>query len=172
MIQVYCGDGKGKTTAAIGQLVRAAGNGWKVCFSQFMKGNDTGELEVLRRLSEVTIYRSDKNFGFYSRMTDEQKKELTDIHNQILNKLLQAVEQDECRMIVLDEVTYPVTWGLLSDDRLKQLLKLAQTKDVEVVITGRNPADFMLETADYITEMKAVRHPYEKGVTARKGIEY
>lgn len=175
MIHLYTGDGKGKTTAAVGLAVRAAGSGMKVCFSQFMKGNDTGELHSLERLPGVKILRSGKNYGFYSSMSETDKRELTDVHNEILDQLLKAVKSQECRVCILDEVTYPVNWGLLEPEKLKSLLELGkgQTEDsVEIVLTGRSPADFLLECADYITEMKAVRHPYEKGVRARKGIEF
>lgn len=170
MLQLYTGDGKGKTTAAIGQAARAAGRAWKVYFAQFMKGNDTGELYSLQRLPEVTILRSGKNFGFYSSMSAEDKRELTGIHNAILDRLLEAAETGSCDLIVLDEVTYPVNWELLDRNRLERLLALSDR--TEIVMTGRNAADFLQERADYITEMKCIRHPYEKGVSARRGIEF
>ena len=170
MIHLYTGDGKGKTTAAVGLAVRAAGRNMKVCFSQFMKGSDTGEIHVLKNLSRITILRSEKDFGFYSQMSQEDKAELTVIHNGILDELLRRAESGECDMLILDEVTYPVNWGLLDRDKLVRLLEYGE--DAEIVITGRDPEDFLKDCADYITEMKALRHPYEKGITARRGIEY
>lgn len=170
MIQLYTGEGKGKTTAAIGQAVRAAGHGHHVIFAQFMKGNDTGELHSLKKLAEIRMIRSERQFGFYSTLSEKEKEELTEIHNRILDELLQAAEEKSYRMIVLDEVTYPVNWGLLDMGRLKKLLAFSdETK--ELVLTGRNPSEFLKKCADYITEMKCIRHPYEKGVTAREGIE-
>lgn len=171
MIQLYTGDGKGKTTAAIGQAARAAGRDWRVYFAQFMKGNDTGELYSLRELSNVTVLRSEKNFGFYSAMSEADKRELTGIHNAVLDKLLRAAGDGCCDLIILDEVTYPVNWGLLDREKLEKLLAYAG-EDVEIVMTGRNAADFLQERADYITEMKCIRHPYEKGISARRGIEF
>jgi cob(I)alamin adenosyltransferase len=169
MIHLYMGDGKGKTTAAIGLAVRAAGCGIPVIFSQFMKGNDTGELHSLEQLAQVKICRSPRNFGFYSAMSDEDKRALTGIHNAMLDSLCEAARAGSCGLIVLDEITYPVKWGLLDTDKLKELLVCSGP---ELVLTGRDPADFLREAADYITEMRCVRHPFEKGVKARRGIEY
>ncbi len=175
MIHLYTGQGKGKTTAAIGLCIRAAGRDFRVCFAQFMKGNDTGELHVLEKLEGVTVLRSSRDFGFYSSMTDADREELTDIHNRILDRLLEMAENGDCRMIVMDELTYPVKWGLLDTEKLKCLLeagKEGSSGEMEIVITGRDAADFLMDAADYITEMECVRHPYEKGVTAREGIEF
>lgn len=181
MIQIYCGDGKGKTTAAAGLALRAAGSGMKVIFSQFMKGNDTGELHSLRQIKNIEIVRSNKQFGFYNTLTEQQKQELTQIHNEILDRLLKATEDECCDMIILDEITYPVSFHLIDEEKLRELLlhghgeKLSagsHVKETEIILTGRNPADFMTDRADYITEMHAVRHPFEKGIAARKGIEY
>lgn len=172
MIHLYTGEGKGKTTAAVGMTVRAAGCGMPVIFSQFMKGNESGELCVLERLPEVRILRSGKKFGFYKTLSDVEKEELTRIHNGIVERLLEAAQKRECSMMILDEVTYPVNYGLVDTDRLKELLRLARQSDIELVMTGRSPQGFLADCADYVTEMKAVRHPFEKGVRARRGIEY
>lgn len=175
MIHLYTGEGKGKTTAAVGLGIRAAGRDLQVCFAQFMKGNDTGELYVLKKLSNVAVFRSEKNFGFYSSMSETDKAELTKIHNSILDDLLSAAQSGNCRMIILDEVTYPVKWGLLDIGKLKSLLEFGRKGaegEMEIVLTGRGAADFLADAADYLTEMKCVRHPYEKGITARRGIEF
>ncbi|MCM1026326.1 MAG: cob(I)yrinic acid a,c-diamide adenosyltransferase [Roseburia sp.] len=175
MVHLYTGEGKGKTTAAIGLCIRAAGRGFSVGFSQFMKGNDTGELSVLGSLPGLEILRSDKNFGFYSRMSDADKLELTGIHNGILDRLLEKAGSGAYQMIILDELTYPVKWGLLDQDRLKRLLGFGRrgtSGEIELVITGRDASDDLWNRADYITEMKCVRHPYQKGISARRGIEY
>ena len=173
MIQVYCGEGKGKTTAALGQLLRMSGWGKECVFCQFMKGNDTGELHSLALLPGVRILRSGKNFGFYSSMSEEEKKELTEIHNRLLAELLAIQEEGKAAMIVLDEITYPVKYNLIDQERLRLFLKRAGEKNgQEIILTGREPADFLVECADYITEMKCIRHPYQKNIAARKGIEY
>lgn len=171
LLHVYHGEGKGKTTAAIGLAVRAAGAGNQVIFSQFMKGGRTAELQILGELRQVRILRSPKAFPFYSQMTELQKQELTEIHNQLIRQMLQAVREKSCQVLVLDEVTYPISWGLLDIKLLQELLDQTRNR-AEVVCTGRNPADWLLERADYITEMRAVRHPYERGIQAREGIEW
>ena len=170
MIQLYTGDGKGKTTAAIGQAVRAAGAGYQVIFAQFMKGNDSSELRSLKQLKEVRILRSDKEFGFYHTLSEEEKTELTKIHDTILDEVLQAIVQEACDMVILDEITYPVSWGLCDSEKLKRILAFSDEKR-ELILTGRNAAPFLAECADYITQMQCVRHPFEKGVSARRGIE-
>lgn len=175
MIHLYTGDGKGKTSAAIGLCIRAAGWERRICFAQFMKGNDTGELRVLERLPEVTILRSQKNFGFYHAMSENDKGELTAIHNEILDRLLEMAENRTCDLIVLDEVTYPVKWELLSMEKLQRLLDFGKgepNEGIELALTGRDAEKVLRDAADYITEMKCVRHPFEKGVKARKGIEF
>ncbi len=177
MIQLYTGEGKGKTTAAVGQAVRAAGSGYQVIFSQFMKGNDSGELHSLSQVTGVEIIRSEKEFGFYSTLSREEKEELTEIHNRILDRLLLAAKTEQVFLIVLDEITYPVKWGLVDIKKVRELLSYGKPdakgpESVEILLTGRDAADFLKASADYITEMRCVRHPYEQGIRARKGIEY
>ncbi len=171
LMHLYLGDGKGKTTAAVGLAVRAAGTGEKILFAQFMKGGKTGELESLRKLENIRVLRSEKEFPFYEQMTQEQKKEQTEIHTWILDEVIASAQSGEAGLIVLDEVTYPFRWGLMDCERLKTFLQWAKGK-IEVVCTGRNPDGFLLDCADYITEMKKIRHPYDKGIDAREGIEY
>ncbi len=175
MIHLYTGDGKGKTTAAIGLGIRAAGWGLQVCFAQFMKGNETGELYVLKDLPQVTILRSEKDFGFYNSMSGQDKEELTKIHDRILDKILELVESGSCHMVILDEITYPVNWKLLDIEKLKRILGFGEQGaegEIELVLTGRGSEGFLRDAADYITEMESVRHPYERGIGARKGIEF
>lgn len=171
LIHMYYGDGKGKTTAAIGLAIRAAGSGERVLFTQFMKGSQTSEINSLNRLENITVLRSDKSFPFYSQMTPEQKEEQTYIHDQILDTILQSVKEGGFDMVILDEITYPYSWKLLDCEKFQDFLKLARGK-VEIVFTGRDPDAVFIESADYITEMKCIRHPYEKGIPAREGIEY
>jgi cob(I)alamin adenosyltransferase len=175
MIQVYYGGGKGKTTAAIGGAVRAAGAGRKVLFVQFMKGNNTSELAVLQQIENVEIKRNDRSFGFFEQMKEEDKEILTGIHNELLEEAIAFVrEQKENAVpcfIVLDEMTYAYNFSLLRKERLLDFLKEADDT-VEIVITGRNPADVITRQADYLSEIVCRRHPFERGVSAREGIEY
>ncbi|WMC93535.1 cob(I)yrinic acid a,c-diamide adenosyltransferase [Kineothrix sp. MB12-C1] len=171
LIHVYCGDGKGKTTASVGLALRAAGNGKRVIFSQFMKGNDSGELFAMEKIEGIQIIRNTKNYGFYKDMSEEDKEEITKEHNEMLEKLLQAAMDEVCDMLILDEVTYPYDLDLIDKKKLRRLVE-GKPESLELIITGRNPDGVFLQNADYITEMKAVRHPYEKGIPARRGVEY
>lgn len=171
LIHLYTGDGKGKTTAAIGLAVRAAGAGKSVCFVQFMKGQDTAELQSFRFLPGIRVLRSEKDFGFYPSMSEADKEELTGIHNRILTEAIEAVNAGQCDVLILDEATYPVKLHLIDEEALKSLVEHKNTP-LELVLTGRDAPDFMVEAADYITRMKMERHPFEKGIMARKGIEY
>lgn len=171
MLQVYMGDGKGKTTAAVGLAVRAAGQDMRVLFVQFMKGGASGEVSVLQKLPQVTVLRSEIDFPFFSKMTKLQKQQQTHIHNEMLQSVTEAAAMHRYDMIILDEITYPCQYALIDAMRVKQLITTV-CDTIEVVCTGREPQQWMLDKADYITCMQAVRHPYERGVTARKGIEY
>lgn len=171
LIHLYYGDGKGKTTAAVGLAVRAAGSGKKVLFAQFMKGGVTGEIKSLQDIGGITVLRGEKKFPFYKDMTLDQKEEQAVVHNQMLDTIISAVRNGEYDMVILDEITYPCRLNLIDYDRFREFL-LSEKGKIEIVCTGRNPDTFFLECADYITEMKCIRHPYEKGVPAREGIEY
>jgi len=170
-IHLYYGNGKGKTTAAVGLAVRAAGTGKKVFFVQFMKGRDTGELKSLHKIENISVLRSRKKFPFYKNMTPDQKREQTSVHNQMLDTIIEAAQNRKYDLIILDEITYPFHWELIDIGKFRHFL-LSERGKTEIVCTGRNPDTFFLEYADYITEMQCVRHPYENGVPARQGIEY
>ena len=208
MIQVYHGDGKGKTTAAIGLAVRFSGAGKKVLFCQFMKGNISSEIGVLQKLENLEVELIGKHFGFYKDMTEQDKEKITKCHNHILEKVLgvllnaksagqepayqePAIQesadqepetqelQDQCQdgptlLVVLDELASAYRYGLLDRKMVSKIILAASENRqiIELVITGRDPDSFFLEHADYITEMKIQRHPYEKGILARKGIEW
>lgn len=199
MIQLYTGDGKGKTTAAVGQAVRAVGSGYRVMFCQFMKGGESGELEVLKGLPQVEIYRCEREFPFFNAMTDRDKEEITEIHNAIIRNIIRRFDGLNNTgnisvngsgavglMVVLDEITYPLNWGLIDVSLFKDLVGKMKAlyngrsgdsgeeslSRIELVLTGREPDRFILENADYITEMKKLRHPFDRGIQARKGIEY
>ena len=171
LVHLYYGDGKGKTTAAVGLAVRAAGAGQNVLFVQFMKGGRTGEVEILRGLSHVTVLRCDREFPFYRQMTPEQKEEQTALHNRMLEQIERAVKEGRYEMLVLDEVTYPYARRLFDRKMFRRIFERAKG-GMEIVCTGRDPDAFFLEFADYATEMKCVRHPFARGVKAREGEAY
>lgn len=171
MLHIYCGDGKGKTTAALGLAVRAAGSGMKVFFFQFLKGAPTSELNSLSKIENITVRRCDKDYGFTFTMNDDDKAAITACHDEMLKQALSLAENGGADMIVLDEFNAAYECGLL-DRRLAENLVLNHWERVELVLTGRNPNEKFVEAADYVSEILAVKHPYEKGADARAGIEY
>ena len=164
-IQVYYGDGKGKTTAAVGQAVRAAGAGMSVCFAQFLKSGASCELEGLRSLGIRMISGAQCKFAF--QMTEEEKAAARRCNEAILDEAL-ILEDD---MLVLDEAMDACRLGLLDRDRVLELLR-EKPQGMELVITGHEPDQEFLDLADYVTEAVCHKHPYQEGVAARRGIEY
>ncbi len=169
MIHIYCGDGKGKTTAALGLICRHVGTGGKAVLAQFLKSLPTGELASLDRLG-VPVYRNELPHGFFPNMNEEMKSSVHEMHDQTLAEVTRLARLNECSLLVLDELCAALSLGLI--DREKVLSLLDDHGKAELVITGRDPEEELLSRADYITEMKLIKHPYEKGVLARKGIEY
>ena len=171
MIHIYCGDGKGKTTAAVGLAARMLGTGGRVHIVQFLKGNDSSEIDFLKNCainSNVTISRCDKNYGFYKNMSDIAKKEITNCHNKNLTEALEMLSKLD--MLVLDEIFAALRFNLADMSIVKEIINSCH--GVELILTGREPQEYFIENADYISEIKKVRHPYDKGIKARKGIEF
>lgn len=168
MTHIYIGNGKGKTTASIGLAVRAIGCGNKVLFTQFLKKGTSGEISVLKNLGATVKYFENLS-GFTFRMTDEQKAECQTANEAMMEFVME--NQKEFQLVVLDEVLDAINAKLLDE---KLLVDFLQNKDesIEVVITGRNPSEKLLSLADYVTEMKKISHPYDKGIGGRKGIEF
>lgn len=165
-IQIYYGDGKGKTTAAVGLAVRAVGAGLTVCFAQFMKPGTSCELEGLRSLGVRMISGAQNKFSF--QMTPEEKAQARLRNEAILNEAL--ILKDD--VLVLDEAMDACRLGLLDRERILALLR-DKPHGLELVITGHEPDQEFLDLADYVTEAVCHKHPYrDEGVRARKGIEY
>jgi len=169
MIHVYCGDGKGKTTAALGLILRHVGAGGQAVLAQFLKSAPTGELATLERLG-VPVYRNELPHGFFPNMSEETKAKVRELHDHTLSEVTRLARANKCSLLVLDELNAALTLELV--DREAVLALLNNHGEAELVITGRDPCTEVLEQADYVTEMKLVKHPYEKGVKARKGIEF
>lgn len=165
MVHLYHGEGKGKTTAAVGLSVRAAGAGLKVVFLQFIKSGATSELNNLESLG-VTVIRRQGDSKFASKMSEDEIKEIKKVHDENLKNAL-SLNPD---LLILDEACAALKYGCVDESLLKSAVEYGQEK--EVVLTGRSPAQWMLDSADYVTEMKCIKHPFKKGVKARLGIEY
>lgn len=170
MLHIYCGDGKGKTTAALGLAIRAAGAGLRVHIVQLMKGAPTSELAALRAVSGVTVARCDRDYGFFPRMTEQDKAQIAACHNRLLAEGFAAVRSGEADMLILDEFCAAYAHGLLDRQAADRFL-LKEEHGAEIVLTGRDPEEKYLEKADYVSEIRCVRHPYRTGTAARKGIE-
>lgn len=170
LVQIYTGDGKGKTTAAIGLAVRAAGAGFRCLFCQFLKGQDSAELAPLHNLG-VEVLRTPEVTKFFWQMDDCEKKECLKSHEMCYNKLCKLLFEKEYGLVVLDEVFPAIQLGLLPLERVVQLVQ-GRPVNTELVMTGRDAQPELLALAEYVSEIRAVRHPYEQGVPARKGIEY
>lgn len=166
LVHLYCGPGKGKTTAAMGLAVRALGQGLRVTVVQFLKSGTSGELEPLRRLG-ATVFSGKAGTKFVSQMTDAEKQETREMQTEHLRA---ALEQD-CDLLILDEACAAAQLQMVDEGLLRRAV-LERPEYREVVLTGREPADWMRPAADYITEMQCQRHPYDRGIMARKGVEY
>lgn len=239
LVHIYCGDGKGKTTAALGLALRAAGNGVPVVIARFLKNDGSGEVGILENVPGVYLFHCERQFGFTWTMSEEQKAEAEEYFTGLFERAWEmgcktaredvegAGKADGCMagenwgsdsvsdgssrrdtgvcdtgasisespvsgapvsgspasapltsppceiraLLVLDEIMAAVNSGFVANERL--LAALDHRPDgLEVVLTGRGPSEELLSRADYVTEMRAVKHPYEKGVGARKGVEY
>lgn len=166
-VQVYTGDGKGKTTAALGLSLRAAGAGLKVFIAQFIKIGDYSEINALKRFSDLITV---EQFGTGKFILDEPSLEDRQAAQKGLKRVQAIIQTEEYDLVILDEASVAVTCGLFSGEDLLNLIKL-KAENVELIITGRNADPRIIEHADLVTEMKAVKHYYSKGVSARVGIE-
>ena len=167
MIHLYCGNGKGKTTAAMGLALRAAGRGERVVIAQFLKGADSGERYALAKLLQVELLPLPEQVKFTFQMDEQERLEASRRCRALLEVARERAK--DCFLLVLDEACAAVNSGLLP---LEELLDCLDNLTCEIVLTGRDPAPQLLERADYITQMEPLRHPYQRGITARKGIEW
>ena len=171
MLHIYCGDGKGKTTASIGLALRGAGSQMRVHIFQLMKGNESAEFLALKYVPNITVQRCDKNYGFTRNMTLQDKTEITQCHNKLLQKAEKLLLTHQTDMLILDEFNTAYEYPLL-ERQLADHIIFNRPPNVEIILTGRNPHPKFIEIADYISEIKSIRHPFEKGIKARKGIEF
>ena len=169
LIHLYCGDGKGKSTAAAGLAVRAAGAGMKVVFTQFFKDGTSSELRVLRTLPGVEVLVCERHFGRFRNMSEAEKKEAKEAYSALLETAV--AKASGAGLLVLDEAVSACNHAILSEERLLAFLR-DKPEGLEVALTGRNPSEALQNAADYVTEMRKLAHPFDRGITAREGIEY
>lgn len=169
LIIIFTGDGKGKTTAAFGQIMRAAGQGLKTCVIQFIKGKwRTGEAEIMRLCAQSLGELHTMGSGFtWKSSGDETKKAALAAWQLAVEKVMSG----DFDLVVLDELTYLVSYGLINEHTVLDLF-VRRPSHVNLLITGRNASSGLLEAADLVTEMRLLKHPYEQGIKARAGIEF
>lgn len=170
LIHIYCGDGKGKTTAAVGLAVRCAGRGNKVLLVQFLKSRDSGELYSLAKLPDIEVMRGKESKKFTFQMNEEEKHALLIEHNKMFEQVLAKIKNGGYSLLILDEVIGALNAKVFEMPKLIEFLR-HKPENLEVVLTGRNPAPELVEIADYVSEMRKVKHPMDKGIMAREGIE-
>ena len=170
LILVHTGPGKGKTTAALGLAFRAVGNGMRVMMVQFIKGSwHYGELDAAEKFGEDFVIRPmGKGFVKLGGEIDPEQKKAAEQAWEFAREKLFSGEYD---MIVLDEINYAISYGLLAVEPVAEALK-TKPEDVHVVLTGRNAHAEIVEIADLVTEMRELKHPFQKGIDAQRGIEY
>jgi len=173
-IQVYTGNGKGKTTASLGLAMRALGRCWKVLIVMFLKGgNDYGELNSFRNLSEnisqnLTIVQAGLDRIAYSKNVNGEDKKAVQEGWELVKK---AIENDEYNLIIMDEANIAINLGLIDIDEIVEVLK-NKPDEMEIVLTGRNANQKIIDVAHLVSEISPVKHYWDTGVFARKGIEY
>lgn len=170
LVHIYCGEGKGKTTCSVGLTVRACGYGLHVLFMQFLKSGTSSELKILKELPGIEVLGTKPIKKFSFQMTEEEKAETRAVSQKEVEDMLQMIQNDHYDMVVLDEALGAIEAGLLDDQVIVDFLKNRPEK-LEVVLTGRYPTPELEELADYVSRIDKVKHPYDRGIPARAGIE-
>ena len=171
LIIVNTGPGKGKTTAAMGTALRAVGNGMKVLMLQFLKGSwHYGELDAVQAFGDKFIMKQ-MGRGFVKVGGAETDPEDIRMVEEAWEEARQAINSGQWDLVILDEINYAISYGMLDPAKVAEALK-QKPEQVHVILTGRNAHPTIIELADTVTEMKQVKHAYEKGVMAQRGIEY
>ncbi len=169
LILIFTGDGKGKTTAALGMTVRAAGHGMKTCFIQFIKGSwKYGEMEAMARFSgEIDFHVMGRGFTWKSDDLEKDKAAA----RKAWEKAKEAIYSGSYKTVVLDEFTYLLSYKMIDKEEALEVLR-GKPEDLHICITGRNAIPELVEIADLVSEIRVVKHPYQEGIKAQKGIEY
>lgn len=171
-VHVYTGEGKGKTSAAIGLALRAWGRGYEICIAQFLKTQQTGEIMAFENIKErIHILRCGRTKKFTWQMTQQEKQCVCEEHNEMFITIKQLLSTKKIDILILDEVIGAINAGTFE---LKTLMDFIQNKPehLEVVLTGRNAPLELISAADYVSDIACVKHPFQKGICARQGIEF
>lgn len=171
LIHIYCGDGKGKTTACMGLAMRAVGRDKKVLLTQFLKDNESGELNSIAKLGEnMVLFKGEPVKKFFKFMSEEERSRTEKEHRERFRTVTKKAVDENFDVLIMDEIIASTNIGFIPLDEVIEFLK-NKPKELEVVLSGRNPNEKLVELADYVSEIQAVKHPYERGITSRIGIE-
>lgn len=170
LIHIYCGNGKGKTTCAMGLCTRAAGYGYKVLIYQFMKNNKTSERKILEQVPNVTFVDGKETEKFAFLMSEDEKAERREYYLKQFQYVTELAEKEQYQVLFMDELIYTIGAGLFDEAVLVDYLK-HKPENLEVILTGQNPGEAVIELADYVSEIRKVKHPFDKGQKSRMGIE-
>ncbi len=171
LIHIYCGDGKGKTSAAAGLAVRAAGCGKKVLFARFLKNEESGELRILDMVPEITVIHLERSYGFFNTLSEDGKEEVRQTYGELWHSIPEIITGSAYDVLIMDEFMAAYRYGLIPQEEAIKFLR-KKPKCLEVVLTGRDPDEKLVELADYVSEIRKVKHPFDRGIRARRGIEY
>lgn len=169
-IHIYCGDGKGKTTCGMGLCTRAAGYGYKVLIYQFMKDNKTSERKVLEALDNITFIDGLESEKFSFQMSSEEKAQRKAYYETQFRQVTHLAKSENYDVLFLDEIIYTIQAGLFDEVLLLDYL-CQKPAHLEVILTGQGPSQALIDAADYVSNIQKQKHPFDKGLPARKGIE-
>ena len=170
LVHIYEGDGKGKTTAAVGLAVRCAGAGGRVLFFQFLKDGSSSEIPILKTIPNIEVADPIPTTKFVFQMSEEEKMEMADLCHKKLGELQVLAASGKVDMMILDEVIHIVNFGFVSVDEMLSFIK-NKPRSMELVLTGRDPKRELIDAADYVSEVRKIKHPYDRGIPARRMIE-
>ncbi len=172
LVHIYTGDGKGKTTAAVGLGIRAFGRGFRVLMVQFLKGADTGEIETISRLGErFVVRRTEEIKKFTWQMTPGELQQAKEKQQELFDFARSEAAQGNWDLIILDEIMAAINTGMIATESVEDFVR-SKPEKLELVLTGRNAPEALINLADYVSDIRAVKHPMERGVPSRPGIEF
>lgn len=169
-IHIYCGNGKGKTTTGMGLCTRAAGFGYRVLIYQFMKNNKTSERKILEQVPNITFIDGLEQEKFSFQMTPEEKEQRRRYYEQQFNLITQIARDEHYDILFCDELIYTIRAGLFTESILTDYLK-SKPENLEIILTGQDPGQELMNLADYVSEIRKIKHPFDQGIHARPGIE-
>jgi cob(I)alamin adenosyltransferase len=171
LVQVYTGDGKGKTTACAGLALRMAGSGGRVLYAFMQKGIMSSEVKLLETMKGIDVFRVCTMTKFSHLQNEAEKAEYRRQHTEGLEKIINLCQSGNYDMVVVDEAIGAISEKAIEMERIMDLIN-SRPEKCEIVLSGRKAPDELIKAADYVSDIRAVKHPFENGIQARRGIEY